>query len=64
MNENQLYTVIAIDGAFLDAADSNTDSQRFHGLTWEEAVTLARLAFGQGFEIVLWQVEEPTDTGQ
>ena len=64
MFENQLFTVIAIAGAFLDAADAGTDSLRFDGLTWDEAVTLARLSFGQGYEIVIWQVEEPPDTGQ
>lgn len=64
MFENQLFTVIAIAGAFLDAADAGTDSLRFDGLTWEEAVTLARLSFDQGYQIVIWQVEETPDTGQ
>ena len=58
MFEGQCFTVIAIDGAFLDAADPGTDSLRFDGPTWEEAITLARLAFRQGFEIVLWRMEE------
>lgn len=64
MFENQLFTVIAIAGAFLDAADAGADSLRFDGLTWEEAVTLARLSFDQGYQIVIWQVEETPDTGQ
>ena len=60
----QLFTVTAINGCFLDAADPGTDSLRFDNLTWEEAVTLARLSFDQGYQIVIWQVEETPDAGQ
>lgn len=58
MFENQLFTVIAVDGSFLNAADPGTDSLRFDGLTWDEAVEMARLSFGQGYQIVVWRSEE------
>lgn len=64
MFENQLFTVIAIAGAFLDAADAGTDSLRFDGLTWEETVTLVRLSFEQGYEIVLWRMPEADENEQ
>lgn len=55
MFEGQRFTVLAVDGAFLDAADPGTDALRFDGLTWEEAVELARLSFDQGYQIVIWR---------
>lgn len=64
MFEDQLFTVIAINGVFLDAADPGTDSLRFDNLTWEEAVTLARLSFEQGFEIVVWRMPEADEDEQ
>ena len=64
MFEGQRFTVLAVDGAFLDAADPGTDALRFDGLTWEEAVELARLSFDQGYQIVVWQAEESADTTQ
>lgn len=64
MFENQLFTVIAIDGALLDAVDPGTDSLRFDNLTWDEAVTLARLSFFQGYQVVVWRVEESADPNQ
>ena len=58
MFENQLFTVTAINGSFLDAADLGTASLRVDNLTWEEAVQLARLCFDQGFELVIWRMPE------
>lgn len=58
MFEGQLFTVIAINGSFLDVDDPNVDSLRFDGLNWEDAVSLARLSFDQGFEIVVWRTED------
>ena len=58
MFENQSFTVIAVNGCFLDCADPSTDSLRFDWLTWNEAVELARLSFLQGFEIVIWRMPE------
>lgn len=58
MFENQLFTVTAVNGSFLDAASINTDSLRFDNLTWAAAVQLARLCFDQGFELVIWRMPE------
>lgn len=64
MFENQLFTVIAVNGLFLDAIDPGTDSLRFDNLRWEEAVTLAHLSFEQGFEIVVWRMPEANENEQ
>ena len=64
MFEGQRFTVLAIDGAFLDAADPGTDSLRFDGLTWDEAVYLARLSFDQGYQIVVWRMAEEQEDEQ
>lgn len=52
------YTVIPIDGSFLDVLDSGTDSIRYDGLSWDEAVELCRLSFMQGYEVVIWRITE------
>lgn len=56
MFKNQLFTVTAVNGSFLDAADPGTDSLRLYNLTWDEAAELTRLLFLQDFEIVIWQM--------
>lgn len=55
------YTVMPIDGSFLDVLGSGTDSLRYDGLSWDEAVELCRLSFLQGFEVVIWRIT--TDGG-
>ena len=35
--ENRVFTIIAVDGFSLDAADLDTNSLRFDNLTWKEA---------------------------
>lgn len=52
---NGRYTVIVVDGSYLDAYTPGNDSVRFDGLTWNEAAELSRLAFAQDYEIVLWR---------
>lgn len=64
MFEGQLFTVTAVNGSFLDAADYSTDSLRFDNLTWEEAVELARLSFLQDYEIVIWRMPEADENEQ
>ncbi len=64
MFEGQYFTVIAINGAFLDAADPYTNSLRFDNLPWQEAVELVRLSFDQGFEIVIWRMPEAEENEQ
>lgn len=53
----ETFTLIVVDGSFLDVTDIGTDSVRFNGLTWEESVELARLSFRNGHEVVLWREE-------
>lgn len=64
MFKDQFFTVTAINGSFLDAADFDTDSLRFDNLSWEEAVQLARLCFDQGFELVIWRMPEADEHEQ
>lgn len=55
------FTVIVVDGEVVDMGDLSTSSIRYDGLTWEESAELARLSFAQGFEIVVWKMD---DTGE
>ena len=56
------YTVLPINGSFLDVLDRGTDSLRYDDLTWSEAVELCRLSFMQGYECVIWRMS-PTEGG-
>lgn len=58
MTENERYTVIAVDGEAADIGDFSTPSLRYDNLSWEDSVTLARLSFSQGFEVVLWKIDD------
>lgn len=52
-----LFTVIPVNGAAICAADIDTDSLRYDGLTWTEAVELCRLSFLQGFECIIFKTQ-------
>ena len=52
-----MYIVFLIDGAFVDAADAGTSVIRFDGLTWDEALNLARMGLEQGYDVVFRQEE-------
>lgn len=58
MTENERYTVIAVDGEAADLGDFSTPSLRYDNLSWEDSVTLAKLSFSQGFEVVLWKIDD------
>lgn len=58
MFDGILFSVTAVDGPYFDAIDPDTDSLRFDGLTWDDAVALARLSFMQGFQVVIWATED------
>lgn len=55
------FTVIPVDGAAISAAEPMTQSLRYDGLTWTEAVELCRLSFAQGFECIIWKQEGGVD---
>lgn len=55
------FVVIVIDGEAADMGDFSTPSIRYDNLTWEESVQLARLSFSQGFEIVVWKLDNDGD---
>lgn len=57
------FVVIVVDGSAADIADVYTDSIRYEGLSWEDSVTLAKLSFSQGFEIVIWRLETEAEEG-
>ena len=51
------FTVIVVDGVACDMGDFSTPSVRYDGLSWTESVELARLSFGQNFEVVIWKID-------
>ena len=57
------FTVIPIDGNAADVCDPYTDSLRYDGLTWAEAVELCRLSFTQGFQVIVWKIDAAEDGG-
>lgn len=60
---NGHYTVIVVDGCYMDVCKTGTDSIRLDGLTWEEVTEVARLSFAQDYEIVLWCDENAAKQG-
>lgn len=62
MAENERYTVIAVDGEAADLGDFSTPSLRYDNLSWEDSVTLAKLSFAQGFEVILWKIDGGAET--
>lgn len=52
------FTVIVVDGEACEIGDYDTQSVRYDGLTWDESVQLAQLSFGQGFEVIVWKIDE------
>lgn len=61
MGANDRFTLIAVDGEAADLCDFSTPSLRYDNLTWEDSVTLATLSFSQGFEVILWKVDDGQD---
>ena len=53
-----MYSVTVINGNYLDAADIETETLHYDGLSFDEAVELCRLSFSQGFKCVIWRVDE------
>ncbi len=64
MHEDKLFTVIAINGSFMEAGNLDVSLMRFDNLAWDESVILARLSFKQGYEIVIWQMPEADNNEQ
>ena len=52
-----LFTVIPVNGEAVTAGDPYTESLRYDGLTWEDAIELVRLSFMQGFEVIIWKID-------
>lgn len=57
MGKNERFTVICADGDAADLGDFSTPSLRYDGLSWEDSVTLAKLSFTQGFEVIIWKLD-------
>ena len=52
------FVVIAIDGNAADLVEPYTNSLRYDGLNWQESADLCRLSFMQGYQCVLWKIDE------
>lgn len=58
------YDVIIIDGTICEYAENDADALHYHNVTWDDATTICRFAFEQGFACVLWIPEEgPANDG-
>ena len=53
-----LFNVLVVSGSFLDVSNVETDALRYEGLSFGEAVELCRLSFSQGFQCVIWRVDD------
>ena len=56
--EEMLFTVVVIDGHWTTQDQYGQDSLCYEGLSWKEASELVRLSFLQGYEAVIWKMEE------
>lgn len=63
MDEDR-FTVICVDGEAADLGDFATPSLRYDNLSWEDSVTLAKLSFSQGFEVILWKTDDGQQRGK
>lgn len=53
MNDED-YVVIAVDGDFREFMEADTDFLKFEGLSWEEVISISKLSFRQGYQVVIW----------
>ena len=56
--EEMLFTVVVIDGHYSTEDQYGQDSLRYEGLSWDEASELVRISFLQGYEAVIWRMED------
>ena len=56
--EDMRFKVIVIDGHFLTVDQCMENNLLYEGLTWEEASELVRMSFIQGYEAVIWRMED------
>lgn len=53
--DNDSFEVMPINGSVTDFMDIETQYLRYSNLVWEDAVTLCKLSFDQGFQVVIWR---------
>lgn len=58
MPENSRFSIFVLDGEVSDFSDIDTPYLRYEGLSWADAVELARLSFTQGFTVCIWQLSD------
>lgn len=56
--EEMTFTVVVIDGHWTTQDQYDQDSLHYEGLSWQEASELVRLSFLQGYEAVIWRMED------
>lgn len=56
--DEMLFSVLVINGSFATLDQCQEDSLQYDGLTWAEAQELVRLSFVQGYEAVIWRLED------
>lgn len=55
--EEMLFSVVVIDGHYSTEDQLGQDSLCYEGLTWQEASELVRLSFLNGYEAVIWRMD-------
>lgn len=56
--KDAFFTVVVIDGHYSTEDQLGQDSLVYEGLQWKEAVELIKLGFMQGFEAVIWKMDD------
>ena len=56
--EEMLFTVVVINGHWTTQDQYGQDSLRYEGLSWQETSELVRMSFLQGYEAVIWKMED------
>ena len=56
--DEMTFAVVVIDGHYFTQDQYGQDALRYEGLTWAEATELIRLSFIQGYEAVIWRIED------
>lgn len=59
MKEEQ-YSVTIVDGDWTQWKDDllGVQSLKYEGITWSDAVSLARLSFKEKYTVVIWRVDD------
>lgn len=61
--DEKKYEVVPMDGHFTEFDSLDVPYLHYSDMSFDDAMTLCRLSFDQGFECVLWRAERDPDSG-